>query len=98
MRHQGVPLGAAARALPWSTEAVVLVEPEADRILDASDRACRLLGYERGELVRAHVSDIHPAEMPVLVELTGLVMRWGSAWTDALSCLTKSGDVIPAQI
>ena len=41
-----------------------LLDPEGDRIVEANEAACELLGYSMEELTTAvRVSDIHPQEM-----------------------------------
>ena len=65
------------------------VDPPRDRIVDANAATCTLLGYTRDELIgRVRLSDVHPDEMPQLLELRAQVYRDGSAHTDELNCLT----------
>jgi PAS domain S-box-containing protein len=79
-----------------SGDAVVMLSPRDDAILDANPTACDLLGYGKSELLRRRVSDIHPEDMPLLMKLADVAMGWGEGWTDALSCVTKSGRIVPA--
>jgi formate hydrogenlyase transcriptional activator len=81
-----------------SDKAVLLVRPQADRIVDANQRACKALGYKRNELLRRHVSDIHPEDMPRLLSFSDSVLRAGQGQTDELSCLTRTGNRIAASI
>ncbi len=75
-----------------------MIDPAHDRILEANATACRMLGYSHAELLATAVSAIHPDEMPQLLEFTRSVLDEGSAWTDELTCLTKAGDKLPAEI
>ena len=86
------------RVLERSTEAIVLVEPREDRIVDANSTACSMLGYTRSELLQTRISRIHPNDMPLLVGFTESVSRFGHGWTQDLSCLTKSGELVPAEV
>ena len=86
------------RALNRSTEAIVLVEPRRDRIVDANSTACSMLGYMRGELLKMRVSQMHPNDMALLIGFSESVSRFGHGWTQDLSCLTKSGELVPAEV
>lgn len=79
-------------------EAVFVITPGSDAIADANPKACELLGYSRCELLSIGVSAIHPDEMQEFKTFTGSVQAEGRGWTDELSCLTKSGDVLAAEI
>lgn len=80
-----------------SNDAIFVIDPEQDRILDANPRACSLLGYSHEELLVTPISAIHPQEMPELMAFAGLVFNEGAGWTDRLTCLTKAGTRIPAE-
>ena len=86
------------RALDCSTEAIVLVEPREDRIVDANSTACSMFGYTRGELLQMRVSQMHPNDMALLIGFSESVSRFGHGWTQDLSCLTKSGELVPAEV
>lgn len=81
-----------------SSDAVYLMDPVDDRIVEANRAGCALLGYTRGELLVSTVSDIHPAEMPELREFLERALRDGSASTVKLTCRTKSGHFLPTEI
>ena len=75
------------------------VDPPRDRIVDANAAACTLLGYTRDEFIgRVRLSEVHPDEMPQLLELRAQVYRDGSAHTDELNCLTADGRSLPVRI
>ncbi|MBI3079592.1 MAG: sigma 54-interacting transcriptional regulator, partial [Deltaproteobacteria bacterium] len=81
-----------------SNDAIFVVDPERDEILDVNPVACRMLGYSRGELLSLPISEVHPDEMPELLAFARSVYERGSGWTDELTCLTKSGSRLPAEI
>ncbi len=80
-----------------ANEAMFLVDPERDRILEANAKACHLLGYSREELVRIPVSAVHPDEMSQLLAFVRSECSPGSGWTDQLTCVAKNGVRIPAE-
>ena len=82
-----------------SNDAIFVIDPSSDRILEANPQASRLLGYSRDELLQSvRISTIHPQEMPQLLTFSKSVLAKGQGWTDQLTCLTKSGNQLPAEI
>ena len=81
-----------------SNDAIFVIDPAADRIVDANPRACAMLGYSRVELLSLPVSAIHPNEMAVLQAFAQSVFDNGRGWTDELTCRTKLGDILPAEM
>lgn len=57
-----------------------------------------MLGYSHDELVSIPISAVHPNEMPRMLAFTDTVLREGHSWTDELSCMTKAGEFLPAEI
>ncbi|MBT3344364.1 MAG: sigma 54-interacting transcriptional regulator [Gemmatimonadetes bacterium] len=79
--------------------AMFVVDPARDRIVEANDAACRLLGYGREQLLSSMtISDIHPHELEELREFAGEIMAKGAAASDRLSCLSAAGRTIPVTI
>ncbi len=81
-----------------SNDAIFIVDPERDAILDANGKAARMLGYSRNELLRLPLSAVHPDEMPKFLRFARSVLDHGTGWTDELSCVTKYGDRVAAEI
>lgn len=82
-----------------SNDAIFVIDPAQDRILEANPRATQLLNYSRQELLNTiTISQVHPDEMPKLTKFTQTVFRNGCGWTDELTCLTKSKNRLPAEI
>lgn len=82
----------------YSNDAIFVIDPERDEIIDINPRACSLLGYSREELLSLGVSAIHPWEMPQLLAFARSVFEQGQGWTNELTCLTKTGFNLPAEI
>lgn len=82
-----------------SNDSIFVIDPSSDRILEANPQATKLLGYSREELLNnIHISTVHPNEMPQLMAFAESVLEKGQGWTDQLTCLTKSGVIVPAEI
>lgn len=84
--------------LDRASDAVLLLDPFHDRIIEANFRACSLLGYSHRELMEHLISDIHPDEMPKLRAFVDTVCRHHQGRTGQLHCLTKSGAALAAEI
>ena len=81
-----------------SNDAVFLIDPHQDEILECNPKACSMLDYSREELLELPVSAVHPNEMPKLRAFTESVMEQGHGWTDELTCTTKHGQVLVAEV
>jgi len=87
------------RIFDYSNDAIVVIDPKCDRILEANPKAVTMLGYSREELLTSvRVSSIHPNEMSKLRAFGEQVLAQGHGWTNELTCLTKSGHQLPAEI
>ncbi|MFQ5604874.1 MAG: sigma 54-interacting transcriptional regulator [bacterium] len=86
------------RVFDYSNDAIFVLDPHQDKIIDVNPRACTLLGYSRQELLSSSVTRIHPREMPKMLAFAQTVFKDGRGWTDELSCVTKSGGALPAEI
>ena len=83
--------------LEHSADAIVVIDPEADVVLEANGRAADLVGYSREELAGMPVSRLHPEEMPDLDAFLATVEADGHAWTDRLTTTAKSGRLIQVE-
>lgn len=81
-----------------SNDAIIVIDAVQDEILDVNLKACKMLGYSREELLTMPISAIHPQEMSRLLAFAKSVSRKGEGWTDELTCLTKTGQFLPAEI
>ena len=81
-----------------SNDAIFVINPGGDCIVDANPRACAMLGYTREELLSLPISAIHPNEMAALQAFAQSVFENSRGWTNELSCRTKIGQFLPAEI
>ncbi|MBK1620949.1 hypothetical protein CKO42_21490 [Lamprobacter modestohalophilus] len=82
-----------------ANDAILLIDPERDRILEANTQASRMLGYDPAELTRdVRISSVHPHEMERLRQFAQDVKTRGQGWTDELSCMRKDGLQLPSEI
>ncbi|GJD43014.1 Anaerobic nitric oxide reductase transcription regulator NorR [Methylobacterium cerastii] len=65
-------------------EAMLVIEPEADRIVDANPAAARLLGYDRAALRAIAASALHPGQRTALIVFTEAAFANGQGWSQAL--------------
>ncbi len=86
------------RMFEHSPDAIFVVDPGADAILDCNPKACRLLGHSREELLRARFSPLFAANGTRLKEFTQAVLEEGHGRTGELSCATKAGTAVPVEI
>ena len=82
----------------YSNDAIFVIDPSQNAILDANPKACDMLGYSREELLSTPLSAIHPDEMPQMQLFAQSVFEKGHGWTNELTCTAKEGGVIPAEI
>ena len=81
-----------------SNDPIFLLEPAGNLIVDANARACEMLDYSREELLSIGIAAIHPDEMPELIAFAESVFNSGHGWTNQLTCTTKAGQVLPAEM
>ena len=82
----------------YSNDAIFIIDPAQDRIVNANPKACDMLGYSQEELLSLPVSSIHPDEMPVLQAFAQTVLERGHGWTNELTCTSKSLQILPVEI
>ena len=82
---------ARAAAFDFSIDAMLLVDPHADAILEANTAACTLLGYERTALRQTKLTTLHAGQVPQLIVFTQAVMAKGTYWTTVLKPRHTSG-------
>ena len=81
-----------------SNDAILVVDIEADRFLEANPQALTLLGYSAAELPRARPSEIHAHETERFAAFLVSVSQNRQARSDELSCLTRSGALVPVEV
>ncbi|MCZ6802095.1 MAG: response regulator [Nitrospirae bacterium] len=81
-----------------SNDAILVLDPERNVILDANQKAADMLEYTLDELLQTSISQIHPDEMEKLESFIRSVKQTGHGWTDTLRCVTKNRRALPAEI
>ena len=87
-----------ANIFEHSNDAIFVIDPSADEILDVNSKACSMLGYSKQELLSMPVSSVHPNDMPMVREFAQSVTEQGHGWTDEFQCITKQGTVVDAEV
>jgi PAS domain S-box-containing protein len=86
------------RVFDLTNDAVFIVDPAQNRIVDANKRSCELLGYSKPELLALPISAVHPNDLVKMRDFAEAVLKDREAWTDELCCVTKSGDTLLVEI
>src|SRR6188768_517199 len=73
-------------------EPTLLLDPNADQVVDANPAACALLGYDRALLRQTRISALHAGQLPALIVFTQAVLDKGAYWTNALTPRHATGD------
>ncbi|GJL52589.1 MAG: hypothetical protein NPIRA01_38160 [Nitrospirales bacterium] len=81
-----------------SNDAIFVVDLKDNTILEANSRAASMLEYSEEELVSMSVFAIYPTEGQALLDFFHSVSQRGYGWTDQLSCMTKMGHHLIAEI
>ena len=82
-----------------ANDAILLLDPVADRILDANPRACQLLEYDDyDELLKTPPSIVHGHELERFGPFVEECLRHGFGRSGELSCRTRTGRIIPAEV
>jgi PAS domain S-box-containing protein len=78
----------------YAVEPTLLLDPDADRIVDANPAACALLGYDRVLLRQTRISALHPGQVPALIVFTQAVLDKGAWWTTTLTPRHATGETL----
>ena len=81
-----------------SNDAIFIHDPAGDQYYDVNPRACLMLGYSREALLARRPLDLYAHELDEASRFLQQVHEQGAARTDALSCRTRDGDLIPCEI
>nr|WP_034472912.1 sigma 54-interacting transcriptional regulator [Afipia sp. P52-10] len=76
---------ARATAFDFSVDAMLLIDPHADAILEANAAACALLGYDRATLRQMKLTLLHEGQVPSLIVFTQAVFAKNTYWTTSLT-------------
>ena len=86
------------RMFELSNDAIFVVDLQSQCIVQANPQAAVLLEYPPEDLPGMSVAVVHPNEMPQLQAFAEDVLHRGRGWTNELTCLTRTGRVVPAEI
>ena len=81
-----------------SSDGIMLIRARDGVIVKANARATRLLLYQEEELVGLSIADIHPHDYEIAADFIDRVIKVGEGITDQVSCRTKIGGLIPAEV
>ena len=83
-----------------ANDAIYLIDPETQKILEINDTACKMTGYSKEELKRMYVYELHPEdERALLPEKFGKVSEKGSVQgISGVNHLTKDGKLVPIEV
>ncbi len=87
----GALLGLAFESAPDPT---FVIDPRADRIVDANEAAASLLGISRDVLRKTRASELHPEQLPELIVFTEAAINKGRYWTHKLSPRHSDGRLL----
>jgi PAS domain S-box-containing protein len=93
-RSHTVDAALRADAFAGLIEPALLLDPTADRIVDANAAACALLGCDGAELRATRISALHPGQLPALIVFTQAVFDKGAYWTHALTPRHAAGKTL----
>ena len=80
-------------------DAILIIEPQRDRIVDCNPRATELLGYSESELLSlSPAEDLHPSNVDAYDCFLERVRTEGRSRIDDLICRTKDGTEIEVEI
>lgn len=79
-------------------EAIALLDPYNDRLLDLNIAACDLLAHSRHKLLDLPVSKLFGHQLADLIVFTQSVLETGRGWTDQLSCNCGDGERVEFDI
>ncbi len=80
-----------------SSNATLIIDPVLNKIVNANQEACTLLGYSEEALNKMLVTDLHTHEIAALIVFTQSVIEQGNGWTDELSCKTRGNKTVPVE-
>lgn len=81
-----------------ANDAILILDPETGRFIDANPSAEKLLGYSRNELLGLDVARVHPDDLEETRSFVTEVLAAGTGFTDTLRCHAKNGHRIETEI
>jgi PAS domain S-box-containing protein len=84
--------------LTYSNDAIFIIDPETQMVIDVNERACRMLGFPREKCLTMTTADIFSDLDHSFQEFSRSVFEEGEGWSNELLCKTRTGDLIPTEI
>ncbi len=89
----------ARRIFESASDGLLLVDPDADEIIDCNDRAANLLGYDDPNVLQSvNPSTICHEDAERFEGLIEEVRQSGRGWAEELTCTGKDGKRIPTEV
>ncbi len=79
-------------------EAVLLIDPYRDRIVQANPAAQQLLGYTQHSLLALRPSRLFCPDLAKMISFTQAVLHQGSGWNNELHAQTAEGELLRLEI
>ncbi len=86
------------RIFEYSGDAIFVVDPASDEILEANPSAYRLLEYSPEELLLTPLSAIYPDETAAFQALGSSLFQEGGTWTGQLTCRSNTGENLVTEV
>ena len=86
------------RVFNYSYDAIFLIDPANNRVMDANPKACALFGFTHDEFLARHVGDICPQNSRQFEVFVRSVIQQGTGWTDELVCQSRPGEELPVEV
>ncbi len=81
-----------------ANDGLILLDAKTKKIVDSNEKASRLLGFSHDEFLTQDLASMHPHDYDLASRFIKDVLRDGEGSTDIVSCRTKSGKTLPADI
>ena len=75
----------------------LVISPVENRILEANQAACELLGHSHEALLSVKASTLFESTLPVLITFSQSLMEQKRGWTECLEVETRDGERIPIE-
>lgn len=86
------------RMFESASDGLLLVDPDADALVDCNDRVCELLGYDRSALRTIAPSTICRDDLDAFQQLVATALDTGRARADELLLRHRDGSRIPVEV
>lgn len=81
----------------YSNDAIFIIDPKRQAIVDVNDRACALLGYSRQKLLSTKLTKIYPDQNGAFDKFSASVFKDGHGWTDKIQLVNRKGQKLPTE-